>query len=325
MKRNIFEPRFEARPFEYPEAIELMNLIADTYWRHTELSFNADVNDIGNLPPNEREIVIRSLLAISTIEVAVKTFWSQLGTHFPKPEFDMLGIGAAESENRHFMSYSHLISLLNLEDRFKEVREVEAIKGRFDYLNKYLKLSPSNSDNKKYLTKLILFSILMEHTSLFGQFVIVMYFFRNKGIMKDIRNIIKWTALDEKLHFKIGATIINILRKEQPDMFDDELNEIIRKACVKSIKYESEILDWIFEQGELNNMSKENILDYMKQQVNTSLEETGFSKCFNNVGDLTKTDFFYDEVFADSMDDFLAMRPVDYTVGDISITEDDLF
>ena len=82
-KRDIFKPRFEARPFEYPEAIELLNMLADTYWRHTELSFNADVNDIDNLPPHEKEIVLRSLLAISTIEVAVKSFWGQLGSHFP--------------------------------------------------------------------------------------------------------------------------------------------------------------------------------------------------------------------------------------------------
>lgn len=323
-KKDIFEPRFSAKPYEYPYAVELKNMIADTYWRHTELSFNADVNDIESLPPHHKEAVLRSLLAISTIEVAVKTFWAQLGTHFPKPEFDMLGIGAAESENRHFESYSHLLTLLNLENRFEEIKEIEAIKGRFDYLNKYLKLSPQNSDKKKYVLKLILFSILIEHTSLFGQFATVMYFFRHEGLMKDIRNIIKWTALDETIHFKIGAYIINILREEHPEIFDEEMKETVRKACIKSVKYESAILDWIFENGELEKMSKTDILNYMKNQVNTSLESIGYDKCFE-VGDLSNTDFFFDEVFATAQDDFLAMRPIDYTVGDTPITADDLF
>ena len=324
-KRNIFEPRFEARPFEYPEAIELLNMLADTYWRHTELSFNADVNDIDNLPPHEKEIVLRSLLAISTIEVAVKSFWGQLGSHFPANEWDMLGIQAAESENRHFLSYSHLLNLLNLDKRFSEVKEIPAIKGRYDYLHKYLKLSPQNSDKRKYVIKLILFSILIEHVSLFASFATVLYFFRHKGIMKDIRNIISWSSLDEKYHFKIGATIINILREEQPEMFDEEMEEIVRKACIKSIKYEGAILDWIFEHGELEKMSKEDLNNYMKNQVNESLIETGFKPCFEDVGDLSNTDFFFDEIFAESMDDFLAMRPVDYTIGDISITKDSLF
>ena len=322
---SIFEPRFEVRPFKYPQAIELMNLLADTYWRHTELAFNADVNDIDSLEPHEKEAVIRSLLTISSLEVTVKTFWSQLGQHFPAPEWDMLGITAGESENRHFMSYSHIIDLLNLNERFEEIRGVESVKGRYDYLNKYLKLSPNNSDKRKYITKLILFSVLIEHVSLFGQFMTVMYFFRHKGLMKDIRNIIKWTALDETLHFKIGATIVSILREEHPELFDDELDDIVRKACTKSIKYEKSILDWIFEKGELEHLSKEDILNYMKNQVNTSVVEMGFEKVFDDIGDLSRTDFFYDEVFAESMDDFLAMRPVDYTVGDKAINGDDLF
>lgn len=324
-KRDIFKPRFEARPYEYPEAIELLELLANTYWRHTELSFNADVNDIDNLPPHEKEIVIRSLLAISTIEVAVKAFWGQLGSHFPANEWDMLGIQAAESENRHFMGYSHLLNLLNLDKRFSEVKNVPAIQGRFDYLNKYLKLSPQNSDKKKYVIKLILFSILIEHVSLFAQFTTVLYFFRHRGIMKDVRNIIAWSGMDEKIHFKIGSTIINILREEHPEMFDEELNTIVRKACIKSIKYEESILDWVFENGELEKMSKSDLLNYLKNQVNESLVETGFNPCFEDVGDLTNTDFFYDEIFADSFDDFLAMRPVDYTIGDIAITKDSLF
>ena len=72
-------------------------------------------------------------------------------------------------------------------------------------------------------------------------------------------------------------------------------------------------------------MSKEDLNNYMKNQVNESLIETGFKPCFEDVGDLSNTDFFFDEIFAESMDDFLAMRPVDYTIGDISITKDSLF
>ena len=46
---------------------------------------------------------------------------------------------------------------------------------------------------------------------------------------------------------------------------------------------------------------------------------------FEGNKDLKSTDFFFEEVFADSMDDFFANRPVDYTLGDKSITSEDLF
>lgn len=322
---SIFTERKNYKPFEYQEPIDMMEKINHTYWLHSELTFNADKSDFSNLNKIEQEAVRRSLCAISTIEVNVKTFWTQLGDHFPKPEFSMLGVTAGEAEVRHAESYSRLLSLLGLEQDFIDCLELPALKGRFEYLQKYLKLSPHNSDKKKYVTKLILFSVLIENVSLFSQFATVMYFYRHKGIMKDIRNIIKWTAIDEQLHFNIGVMIVKILRKEHPEIFDEELNNIVRKACLKSVKYESEILDWIFEEGELEKLSKQDLLSYMESRVNDSMKALGFDEVFTEIGDLHNTDFFFEEVFADSQDDFFAVRPVDYTLGDKSITSDDLF
>lgn len=326
MRKSLFEERKNYKPFEYPEAITLMEKLNHTFWLHSELTFNADKHDYLNLLPHEKECVRRSLCAISTIEcAAVKTFWAKLGEHFPKPEISMLGVTAGESECRHAESYSRLLSILNLEQDFIDCLNIPALKGRFEYLEKYLKLSPNNSNDKKYITKLILFSVLIENVSLFSQFATVMYFYRHKGIMKDIRNIIKWTSIDEQLHFNIGAFLINTLRKEHPELFDDELNETIKKACIKSVRYEGGILDWVFEEGELDKLSKQDLLDYMKHRVNESMEIMQFEKPFKEVGDLSNTDFFYEEVFAESQDDFFALRVVDYTLNDTSITSEDLF
>lgn len=324
MARDIYKKTSD-RPFQYPEAIELIKQIQDVYWRHTELSFASDRQEIDEMPYHMREGVLRNMLAISTIEVAVKSFWGQLGSHFGSLEWDMLGQVASESEVRHYLSYSHLLGILGLEKRFAEVKEVPSIRGRFEYLDKYLKLSPNNSDPKKYIIKLLLFSLLMEYGGLFGNFIPMMYCYHKWGKMKDIRNIIKWTSIDEATHFRIGATIIGILRQEHPEYFDEELSNMVRKACIKSIKYEKNILDWIWENGELEGLSKENILSFMKHQINTSLDAMGFEPCFEDVGDLQPTKFFYREVYGDENADFFAVRPVEYTVGDVSITEDDLF
>lgn len=322
---SIFDKRVNYKPFEYPVAIELMEKINHTYWLHSELTFNSDKTDFLNLPHNEKEAVKRSLCAISTIEMQVKNFWTQLGDHFPKPEFAMLGVTAGESECRHSESYSKLLTVLDLEKDFTDCLDVLPLKGRFDYLEKYLKLSPHNSDRRKYIVKLILFSVLIENVSLFSQFATIMYFYRQKGIMKDIRNIVKWTSIDEQLHFNIGVYIVNILRKEHSELFDDDLTDIVKKACIKSVKYEKNILDWVFEDGELDNMSKEDLLNYMESRVNESMVAMGFDKIFEEGRDLKNTDFFFEEVFADSMDDFFCNRPVDYTLGDKSITSEDLF
>ena len=322
---SIFEERFNYKPFEYPEIEELGSKLTDTFWTHKELTFEGDKIDFHNLNDIEKEIVLRTLTLIATIEVKVKDFWGQLGNHFPKPEIKELGAIASESEVRHTKSYDKLLSVLDMEEYYNKALKNYFILGRFNYLDKYLKLSPHNSDNSKYLLKLILFSVLIENVSLFSQFATIMYFYKHNGIMKDIRNIVKWTSIDEQLHFNIGVLLTNILRKEFPEMFTSDLEEVVHKACLKAIKYESKLLEWVFEKGELQKMSRENLEDYMKFRVNESLDQLGFKKLFENQKSPKELDFFYEEVFADSQDDFFAVRPVDYTLKDIAITGEDLF
>ena len=321
---SIFKERLTYKPSEYPEADELRLKLTHSFWTHDELTFEGDKIDFNNLSTEEKEIILRTLTLIATVEVKVKDFWSQLGTHLPKPEFKNLGVTAGESEVRHSESYDRLLDVLNMQEYYKTSLENEYISGRFHYLDKYLKLSPNNSDNSKYLLKLILFSTLIENVSLFAQFATVMYFYRHKGIMKDIRNIIKWTSIDEQLHFNIGVLIVNILRKEYPEMFTRELTQEVYKSCKKAIKYEGELLNWVFEKGELPKMSKVDLEDYMKSRVDDSLVALGFEKLFN-VGEPQSLHFFYEEVFADSQDDFFAVRPVDYSLKDMVINGEELF
>ena len=325
MARDIFKERKEYAPDEYPEMVELMDKIEMTHWIHNELTFFSDIHEIENLEEYEREAIIRSLLAISTVEVKVKDFWTHLGKTFPKPEFYEIGVVHGASESRHSRAYSRIIRLLGLEHRFKECLEVPAVDGRYKYLQKYLDITDNPKDFTRYIVKLILFTILIENVSLFSQFATVCYFYRHKGIMKDIRNVIAWSASDEQLHAITGITIVNILREEQPDLFTEEIEATIKRACIKSVKYEADLLDWVFENGEFSKLKKSDLLSYMKYRVNTSLTDMGFEEAFEDVGDISAVKFFEEEVFGTKSDDFFAVRPVDYTSNDIEISANTIF
>ena len=62
----------------------------------------------------------------------------------------------------------------------------------------------------------------------------------------------------------------------------------------------------------------------MKSRVDDSLVALGFEKLFN-VMEPQSLHFFYEEVFADSQDDFFAVRPVDYSLKDMVINGEELF
>ncbi|MEL7378062.1 MAG: ribonucleotide-diphosphate reductase subunit beta, partial [Bacteroidota bacterium] len=170
------------------------------------------------------------------------------------------------------------------------------------------------------------FSILIENVSLFSQFAIILSFTRFRGVMKNVSNIIAWTSVDEQVHANAGIYIVNVIRKEYPDFFDEETVEQLRTIVADSINVESEILDWIFSGGELQDISKENLLNFMKFRVDDSMSKIGLDKMyFVSEYNYQPMVWFEEEVFANTLDDFFAKRPVEYTKHDKSITADDLF
>lgn len=323
---SIFDKRVNYKPFEYPEVLQFTEALNKTYWVHSEVDFTADVQDFhSHLSPNEKQVVKRSLLAIAQIEVAVKSFWGDLYQHLPKPEFNGLGSTFAECEFRHSEAYSRLLEVLGYNNEFQNLITTPVIKKRIDYLSKALAHTKSK-DKKQYVSSLILFSILIENVSLFSQFAIILSFSRFQGVMKNVSNIIAWTSVDEQVHANAGIFIVNKIKEEFPEFFDENSQEEIRAMVEDSIEVEAEILDWIFAEGEIPQLSKQDLLSFMKFRVDDSLEKIGMSRLYpaSSTGSHPLL-WFEEEIFANSLDDFFAKRPVDYTKHDKSITANDLF
>lgn len=323
---SIFDKRINYKPFEYPEVLKFTELLNKSFWVHSELDFTADIQDFhSHLEPHEKEAIKKSLLAIAQIEVAVKSFWGNLYHHLPKPEFNGLGSTFAECEFRHSEAYSRLLTVMGYDDEFQNIVQVPVIKKRIDYLNEALAFTNSE-EPKKYVFSLILFSILIENVSLFSQFAIILSFTRFKGYMKNVSNIIAWTSVDEQVHANAGVYIINQIKNEFPEFFDQETQAEIIALVKKSIDVEVEILDWIFESGAIDNISKENLINFMKFRADESIADIGLNKIFHvSTEQYRPMQWFEEEVFANSLDDFFAKRPVDYTKHDKSITAADLF
>lgn len=323
---GIFDKRVNYKPFEYPEILTFVDAINKSFWVHSEVDFTADIQDFhSQLSATDRSAIKNSLLAIAQIEVAVKTFWGNLYQHMPKPEMNGLGSTFAECEFRHSEAYSRLLEVLGYNQDFEDLIKVPVIRKRIDYLESVLKDANSFSA-KEYVSSLLMFSILIENVSLFSQFAIILSFTRFRGFMKNVSNIIAWTSVDEQVHANAGIYLINKIKEEQPDLLKPEDYKDIYNLINESVKLESEILDWIFEEGELQEISKENLLNFMKFRVDTSLKEIGLKKLFNvTTADYKPMEWFEEEVFANSLDDFFAKRPTEYTKHDKSITENDLF
>lgn len=326
MTGNIFEPRENILPYEYPSLLEFKDAIRHSYWIDTEYNFTTDIDDFKTkVSDQEREAIKRTMLAIAQIEVNVKTFWADLYKRMPITEIGDVGMTFAESEVRHKDAYARLLRILGLEEEFKTVVDIPAIKGRINYLKKYLDGSRSR-DNKMYTKSVLLFSLFIEHVSLFSQFLIMMSFNKEKNLFKGISNVVEATSKEEDIHGNFGVEIINIIKSENPDWFDEDFSNLIYSACNKAYIAECGILDWIFEKGELEFLPKETIKEFIMNRFNNSLKKIGMKPHFeidNNL--LASTKWFDVEVTATKEGDFFYKKQIDYNKKSKSITVDDLF
>lgn len=323
---GLFDKRIQYKPFEYPEILKFSEAINKSFWVHSEVDFTADTQDFhAHLSAAEQNAVKNSLLSIAQIEVAVKSFWGNLYNHFPKPEINGLGATFAECEFRHSEAYSRLLEVLGYNNQFEKLIEVPVIKERIQYLSSALQNAKS-ADKKEYTVSLILFSLLIENVSLFSQFAIILAFTRFKGYMKNVSNIIAWTSVDEQIHANAGIFLVNKLKEEYPEIFTQDTIEHIRSVVEQSIVTENRMLDWIFSAGEIDIINKPDLSNFMKYRADESLKQIGIAPLFNiSTKEIAPMIWFEEEVFSNSLDDFFAKRPVEYTKFDKSISEYDLF
>lgn len=323
---RLFDKRTEILPYHYPDLLKYKDAIRHSYWLHTEYNFTSDIKDYKiNISRSEKSAIKRTMLAIAQIEANVKTFWSDMYRRMPNPEIAEVGITFGESEIRHMNAYSHLLTLLGLQKDFKTVVEEPAIQARIKYLEKYLSGARSR-DNKMYTKSVLLFSLFIEHVSLFSQFLIMMSFNKEKNLFKGISNVVEATSKEEDIHGNFGIDIINILRKEYPDWFDDKFKDLIQSACVKAYKAECKILEWIFENGELEFLPIDVIKTFIKNRFNNSLEAIGYEKIFDIELKLLEPTMWFDvEIKSTKEGDFFYKKSIDYDKKSKPITSKDLF
>lgn len=323
---NIFEKRINLKPYEYPDLYEYVNAIRHSYWIHTEFNFTSDVQDFkAQLTGVEKSVIKNTMLAISQIEVAVKSFWGDIYQKMPKPEIGSVGATFSESEVRHHDAYSHLLEVLGLNEEFKALKKKPVIMRRVHYLETALK--NSKSDNiQEYSESILLFSLFIEHVSLFSQFLIIMAFNKHKNMLKGISNVVEATSKEEQIHGDFGIDVIKIIKKENPSWFGKEYNEKIKNICKEAYKAESDVVEWIFEAGELDFLPKAVVKEFIKKRFNNSLESIGIDKVFK-VDDnlLAQTEWFDDEIIGTKHGDFFVKRSINYSKRTKSITSDDLF
>ena len=322
----IFEEQVSRKPDHYPWAQEFIEAMHNGFWTDKEFSFSSDIQDFNvHLNEDEKEMIIRTLSAIGQIEVAVKKFWSKLGDNLPHPSLTDLGYVMANVEVIHNNAYERLLKVLGLEDVFEENLKLDFIEGRVKYLRKYNHKFYKDS-KKQYVYALTLFTLFVENVSLFSQFYVINWFNRCRNVLKDIGQQVKYTRNEENTHALAGIKIINTIRSEHPELFDDELEERIASEAKAAFVAESYLVDWMVNGFNEKGLNADILKEFIKNRINDSLEKIGFDSAFDvDTSLLEDTMWFEEELLGNNATDFFHSRPVEYSKNSQTFDADDLF
>lgn len=322
----IFEEQISRKPDRYPWTQDFIEAMHNGFWTDKEFSFSSDIQDFRvSLTEQEKEIIVRALATIGQLEISVKKFWAKLGDNLPHPSINDMGYVMANTEVIHGDAYERLLEVLGIDDAFDEILELDIIKGRVNYLRKHL--HKFHSDNKKqFIYSLILFTLFVENIALFSQFYTISWFGRYKNVLKDTNKQVEYTSREENLHAMIGMKIINVIKKEHPDLFDDELKDKIVHEANEALKYEMQIIEWIVNGYGEEKLNSEILKEFVKNRMNESLKEIGFKKIFDvDKNLLSKTMWFEEQVLGNNQSDFFHSRPVEYSKRAKSFAAEELF
>jgi ribonucleoside-diphosphate reductase beta chain len=316
---GLRDERVVYKPFEYPKAYDYWLKQQQAHWLHTEVPMAQDVTDWkSNLKDHEKNVVGGILKGFAQTETVVNDYWTGLVTSwFRKPEIIMMGTTFGSFETIHAEAYSLLNEQLGL-DNFAEFLEDEATKAKIESLMDVRDSHDGTPDWHERAKSLAIFSAFTEGVNLFSSFAVLLSFkMRNK--LKGIGQIVEWSVRDESLHSEAGCWLFRQLLSEYPEIKTDKLQEEIETAAKLALKLEFDFIDKVFELGDLENLSKEDLKNFIKHRVNTKMGDLGLKPLIPSdqidAGAL-KTMKWFDAVIAGKQHtDFFANRVTNYSKG----------
>lgn len=322
----LFEGQVALKPDLYPWANEFIDKMWHGFWTPNEFNFKADLNQFkSEMTEEERQIIVKTLSAIGQIEIDVKTFWAKLGTNLPHPSINDLGIVMAQVEVIHNKAYTKLLDELGLEKIFEENLKEPVVMGRINYLRKHNKTAYDDK-RRQYIYAIILFTIFVENVSLFSQFYIILWFNRFRNLLKDTSQQVQYTRNEEALHAQAGIKIINTLKSEYPELFDQQLIDKVTEEVQEAYLHESKMIDWMIGDFTAENISADILKNFVKSRLNDSLNQIGFTAPFEVSSELSQKSYWMEEdLYGEVMTDFFHKRPVSYQKKDRAYETEDLF
>ena len=289
---NILEPGFNLtlRPMRYPKFFEMYRDAIKNTWTVDEIDFSDDLVDLDRkLMPAEKHLINRLVAFFATGDsIVANNLVLNLYEHINAPEARMYLSRQLYEEALHVQFYLTLLDnyIPDHDERaaaFAAIENIPSIRAKAEFCFKWMG-SVGNGpletadDRKRFLMNLICFATCIEGLFFFAAFAYV-YFLRSKGLLNGLAAGTNWVFRDESMHMNFALEVIDTVRTEEPDLFDEDLAERINTMIGEAVDVEYKFAEDLLGEG-VPGMSTSDTRRYLEFVADQRLNQLGLPKRF---------------------------------------------
>ncbi len=287
----LLDPGFDLtlRPMKYPLFYEMYRNAIKNTWTVEEVDFSTDVADLHNrLTTAERHLIHRLVAFFATGDSIVgNNLVLNLYKHINAPEARMYLSRQLFEEALHVQFYLTLLDtyipdLVEREKAFAAVHNIPSIarKAKFcqQWIDSIFMLDElhTRDDRRKFLLNLICFASCIEGLFFFAAFAYV-YFLRSKGLLHGLASGTNWVFRDESLHMNFAFAVVEQTRKEEPELFDQELESAATRMLEEAVDCEMQFAEDLLSGG-IAGLSLADMRQYLEFIADQRLALLGFER-----------------------------------------------
>jgi ribonucleoside-diphosphate reductase beta chain len=275
------------RPMRYPLFYERFRDAIRNTWTVEEVDLHTDLADLGKLTDAERHLVNRLVAFFATGDTIVaNNLVLNLYEHVNAPEARLYLSRQLFEEAVHVQFYLTLLDTYLPDDEeraaaFAAVENIPSIRQKAEFCFRWidsiehLNRLETRADRRAFLLNLICFAACIEGLFFYGAFAYV-YFLRSRGLLNGLASGTNWVFRDESMHMTFAFDVVDTVRREEPDLFDEELHaqvrQMLREAVEAEVRFAEDLLT-----GGVAGLTLTDMREYLQHVADRRLAALGLA------------------------------------------------
>jgi ribonucleoside-diphosphate reductase beta chain len=285
------------RPMRYPHFFDRFRDAIKNTWTVEEVDLHSDLTDLDKLSAAERHLVSRLVAFFATGDTIVaNNLVLNLYQHVNSPEGRLYLSRQLFEEAVHVQFYLNLLDTYVPDDderaaAFSAVDNIPSIHRKAAFCFRWidslhnLRSLETKDDRRAFLLNLICFATCIEGLFFYGAFAYV-YFLRSRGLLHGLASGTNWVFRDESMHMAFAFDVVETVRAEEPDLFDEKMAVQVREMLTEAVDCEIQFAEDLLDQG-VPGLPLADMRTYLEHVADRRLAQLGLDPHYNSPNPLT--------------------------------------